>query len=119
MNKSIVTPVIYLAILMFSGCESKQDIDCGYNGATIQVLNDQDAAVRKSDTQYFLYFENGIIIDSPTLLDTIYLLLPCNLPAKYKFDSQQVIISGDIKENPGFSSHNNYTDFYIDKISGY
>jgi hypothetical protein len=102
-------------------CETKREIDCGYNGTTIQGIYDQEAFVRDMGYQFFLHFEDGIKINPPSsnLLDTIYLLLPCNLPDIFKVDSQKVRISGEIKENPGYSSHDNYTDFYIHKISKY
>lgn len=100
-------------------CENKRDIDCGYNGKTIKVINDQDVTVNNIGDLFFLYFEEGIKIDSPNLLDTIYLLLPCNLPDQFKIDNQNVTVSGEIEDNPDYSSHNNYTDFYINEISKY
>lgn len=107
-----------LTMILLS-CETKRDIDCGYNGKTIKTINDQYASVTDVADQFFLYFEEGIKIDSPNLLDTIFYLLPCNLPEQYKVDNQEVIVSGEIKENPIYSSHNNYTDFYINEISKY
>ena len=118
MNKQniIINLGLILTIILLS-CKTKRDIDCGYNGETIQVIKDQNASIRNVENQYYLYFEEGIKTDSPTLLDTIHLLLPCNLPTEFKLNSQKVTVSGEIRENPGYSSHSNYTDFYINKIS--
>ncbi len=118
MNKqNIVINIGLILVMTLLSCKTKTESDCGYNGETIQVIKDQNASVRQIDNQFFLYFEEGIKIDSPYLLDTIHLLLPCNLRAQFKLNSQKVRVSGEIKENPGYSSHNNYTDFYINKIS--
>ena len=95
---------------------ANEKIDCGYNGMTIDVIHDQDALVKQIGSQFFLRFDIGLLIDSPNLLDTIYILLPCNLPGEFKVNEKSVIVSGQIKDNPGFSSHNNYTDFFITKI---
>jgi len=124
MQYIIINLVLILTMALLS-CDAtgdnKSDIKCGYNGETIQVIKYQNASIRDLDGRYFLYFVEGLKIDSayPYLLDTIYLLLPCNLPGQFKVDNQKVLVSGEIKENPGYSSHNNYTDFYINKISNY
>ena len=60
-----------------------------------------------------IYFEEGIRIDSPTLRDTIYMLEPINLPDNFNLHDLKVTVSGDVLENPGYSSHSNYTKFYI------
>ena len=90
--------------------------DCGYNGMTIDVLHNQDALVKQIGSQFFLHFDFGLVIDSPNLFDTIYILLPCNLPGEFKVNEKSVVVSGEIKDNPGFSSHLNYTDFLIRQI---
>ena len=120
MNKqnNIINIGLILTIALLS-CNANGDIDCGYNGETIQVIKDQNASVIQLENRFFLYFEGGIKIDSPQLLDTIHFLLPCNLPTQLKLNSQNVTVSGKILENPGYSSHNNYTDFYIFKILKY
>jgi len=105
--------------MILFGCETKSNTDCGYNGKTIQILNDQNASIKDVEDQFFLYFKEGLKIDSPNLLDTIFFLLPCNLSDQFKVDKQEVKISGEIRENPGYSSHNDYTDFYINKITKY
>jgi hypothetical protein len=118
MNKqNTITNIGLILMITHISCKNKRDIDCGYNGGTIQVITDQNASVRQVDNQIFLYFQEGIKIDSPYLQDTIHLLFPCNLQAQFKLNSQKVRVSGEIKENPGYSSHNNYTDLYINKIT--
>lgn len=106
-----------LLVITLLSCEEKKDINCGYNGETIMTIKNQNAFIKKVDDRFFLQFKQGLETPSQHLLDTIYSLLPCNLPDQYKIHDQSVEVSGEIKENPGYSSHNNYTDFYINKIS--
>jgi hypothetical protein len=75
------------------------------NGETIQVITNQNASVRQLDNQFFLYFEEGIKIDSPYLLDTIHLLLPCNLRAQFKLNSQKVRVSGEMTKPIMYNEH--------------
>lgn len=117
MNKKYtIWNLSFILVLLLFSCETNSYND-NANGKTIKVINDQGASIKDLEGTYFLYFGKGIEMDSPYLLDTIHLLLPLNLPHQYKVDNQNVIVSGEIKENPGFSSHNNYTTFYINKIS--
>ena len=118
MNKQYLFISLILTIILVA-CQTKSDLNCGYNGKTIRIINDQNASIKDVEDQFILHFEEGIKIDSPNLLDTIYFLLPCNLPDQFKVDNQEVKISGEIKENPAYSSHNDYTDFYINKITKY
>ena len=104
-----------ILIITFVKCDNHK-FDCGYNGKTIDVLHNQEALVKQIGNQFFLRFDSGLVIDSPNLLDTIYILLPCNLPGEFKVNEKSVVVSGEIKDNPSFSSHNNYTDFFIRKI---
>src|SRR4030042_1041572 len=108
-KQCISISISLILTMMLLNCETKSDIDCGYNGKTIKIINDQNASIKDVEDQFFLYFKEGIKIDSPNILDTIFFLLPCNLPDQFKVDNQEVKISGEIKENPGYSSHNNYT----------
>lgn len=105
-----------ILFLITSSCQTERIMDCGYNGKPIQQIQNQDALVREIDGQFFLYFEEGLKLAAPNLLDTIYLLLPCNLPISFQTADQKTIVSGEIQENPAYSSHNNYTDFHINKI---
>jgi hypothetical protein len=63
--------------MILIACETKNDLNCGYNGKIIRIINDQDASIKNVEDQFFLHFEGGIKINSPNLLDTIYFLLPC------------------------------------------
>jgi hypothetical protein len=114
--KYTIRNLAFILALTLLSCETN-NYKSDANGKTIKVINDQSASIIDLDDTYFLYFEKGIVIDSPNLLDTIHLLLPFNLPNHFKVNNQNVTVSGEIKENPGYSSHNNYTTFYIDKIS--
>jgi len=107
--------LVFLILLIFTfGCN---DISIDGDQDIIRILQKENAAIKKIDSTFFLYFEKGIVVDSPNLLDTIYLLLPSNLHRNYEIDSLSVIISGNIFENPGYSSHNNYTSFFITEIT--
>jgi hypothetical protein len=114
--KYIIRNLAFILALTLFSCESNS-YNSDANGKTIKVINNQGASIKDLDGTYFLYFGKGIVMDSPNLLDTIHLLLPFNLPDQFKVNNQIVTVSGEIKENPGYSSHNNYTTFYIDKIS--
>ncbi|MCK5066438.1 MAG: hypothetical protein KAR16_03320 [Bacteroidales bacterium] len=117
MNKhtSIVGGTLVL-IASICGCISKENPNCGYNGETFMVLEDREALVRDSDGIFYLNFKEVILPGVFNLLDSIHFLKPCNLEEKYRIDDLEVIVSGEVKENPPYSSHNNYTDFFITKI---
>jgi hypothetical protein len=117
MNKhiSIVGGTLVL-IASICGCISKDSPICGYGTETFMVLDDREAVVRDSDGIFYLRFEEVILPGVFGLNDSIYSLKPCNLEEKYKVDALEVIVSGEVKENPGYSSHTNYTDFFITKI---
>jgi hypothetical protein len=34
----------------------------------------------------------------------------------FQIDGLEAIVSGEIKDNPSYSSHTNYTDFYITEL---
>ncbi len=120
--KNLLAGVIIMLAVALTGCgDSDNELTevetCGYGGETIKVLSNSEATVQKEGELFFLYFGQGISTGSANLMETIYLLLPCNLPAKYKEDGARVRVSGEEKDNPAFSSHTNYTDFYILKIA--
>lgn len=83
---------------------------------TIKKIENREAVMKCSAFIKHIYFEEGIIIDSPTLLDTIYMLEPINLPDEFNLHDLKVTVSGDILENPGYSSNSHYTKFYIRNI---
>jgi len=114
MNKKFVTLGYLIFLLITFGCNETSIVG---DQDIIKTLRKENAAVKKIDSTFFLYFKDGIKVDSPNLLDTIYLLLPSNLPQNYELDGLSVITSGNILENPGYSSHNNYTSFYITEIT--
>ncbi len=103
-------------MVSFIGCDKNEDFDCGYNGDTILVLKNKEASIIGIDGRFFLRFEEAIITESMNLMDSIYSLLPCNLDTEYQVNGLDVIVSGHVKENPGYSSHNNYTDFFVKEI---
>ena len=107
---------VLLLVILFS-CGENEEADCGSGEETILTLNNKEAAIQESGGQFFLYFEAGIETDSERLMETIHLLLPCNLQEQFKEDGLEVRVSGEVKENPGYSSHTNYTDFFITKIA--
>jgi hypothetical protein len=101
-----------ILIIFLSACKA----DSQYDLATIEKIENRDAVMKCSDFVKHIYFEEGIIIDSPTLLDTIYMLEPVNLPEPFNLHDLKVTVSGEILENPGYSSHSHYTQFYISDI---
>ena len=108
-------------VVLFLRCETGEEPvnncdTCGYNGATIKKIEEVDASLKNIDEIYFLFLEKGILTGGMYLDDTLYSLLPCNLPEDFKKDGMKVTISGDIRDNPAYSSHTNYTDFCITKI---
>lgn len=103
---------ILLLLLSISSC--KEDTDD--SPKTIKKIESQNAVMKCSSFVKHIYFEEGIIIDSPNLQDTIYMLEPVNLPERFNLHDLKVTVSGDILENPGYSSHSNYTKFYIRDI---
>lgn len=80
------------------------------------VIESENAIIRKGGNNFFLSFDNGLITGGIYLNNTIYSLLPCNLNEELQIDSLEVKVSGEVKDNPAFSSHTNYTDFYITEI---
>lgn len=115
---------IIFALLIFSvafSCESElepdQDYKCGYGGETIMVIQEMKASVTKGECNCMLRFEEGIVTGAIYLNETIHSLLPCNLDEEFQKDGLEIIVSGEIKDNPAFSSHTNYTDFYITEIA--
>ena len=80
------------------------------------VLENRESYVRDTDGIFYLNFNEVILPGVIYLLDTIHFLKPCNLEEKYQIDGLEVIVSGEVLENPPYSSHNNYTDFFITKI---
>lgn len=111
-NRRAIPFFILFALVSLSGC--KEDGEDRPN--TIKIIESKDAVMKCSSFVKHIYFEEGIIIDSPTLLDTIYMLEPVNLPERFNLHDLKVTVSGDILENPGYSSHSNYTKFYIRDI---
>ena len=112
-KKSFLISLIAILIFLFHYCD-----DNDQSNSTIKKLENEDALVRvvEETSWWILKFPQGIDVNSENLMDTIYTLNPTNLPDKYKADSLPVIVSGNIKENPPWSSHNNYTDFEITNI---
>jgi len=106
--------ILWVISLLVLGC---RDDSSTPDSGNIKMIANQEALVTLFDSSYFIYVKEGILVDSPNLLDTIYLLLPTNLPAQYEADSLNIIVSGDIQKNPSYSSHNIYTSFIITKIS--
>ncbi len=110
-------------IFAFFSCNSEIESDqnhdskCGYGGETIMVIEAEQATIKKGEYKCLLQFEKGIVTGDTYLDDTIYLLLPCNLDEDFQIDGLGIIVSGEIKDNPAFSSHTNYTDFYITEIT--
>jgi hypothetical protein len=97
--------------------EQDPDFKCGYGGETIMEIEAEPALVKEGENNYFLRFEKGFVTESFNLNDTIYSLLPCNLDDAFQIDNLEVIVSGEIKDNPAYSSHTNYTDFYITEFT--
>ena len=102
----------FVVLFFFIACTKNSQNDF----ATIKKIEDRDAVMKCSDFVKHIYFEEGIIIDSPNLLDTIYMLEPVNLPEQFNLHDLKVTVSGDILENPGYSSHTHYTKFFISNI---
>jgi hypothetical protein len=75
------------------------------------VIEAEQAIVKKGEYKCLLKFEEGIVTGANHLDDTIHSLLPCNLDADFQIDGLEIIVSGEIKDNPAYSSHTNYTDF--------
>lgn len=103
---------ILLVLLSFSSCKENEEDQL----TTIKKIESKAAVMKCSGFVKHIYFEEGIIIDAPTLLDTIYMLEPINLPDRFNLHDLKVTVSGDILENPAYSSHTNYTQFYIRDI---
>ncbi len=103
-------------MVSFIGCDMKEDFECGYNGDTILDLSKKEASVIEGEFGYFLQFEDPIVTGSMYLMDSIYTLKPCNLDKKYQVDGLDVIVSGQVRDNPAYSSHINYTDFFVTEI---
>lgn len=106
--------LLFVIVFINSFVSCKKDSQ--YDFTTIKKIENREAVMKCSDFVKHIYFEEGIIIDSPTLLDTIYMLEPINLPDEFNLHDLKVIVSGDILENPGYSSHSHYTKFYIRDI---
>ena len=113
--------LVVIAVALIGCGENADDLagveTCGYDGETIKVLSNSKATVQKEGELFYLHFEQGISTGSASLMEPIYLLLPCNLPVADKEDGKKVKVSGEVKDNPAFSSHTNYTDFFILKIA--
>lgn len=111
---------IFLLLILNIDCRQKKDSVknhiCRYNGETIRLLNEEPAQTKELEGELFLWFGNGIRAISDNLMDTLFLLKPCNLAQDFKIDRLFVIISGEIKDNPPLSSHTNYTDLYLTEI---
>lgn len=96
--------------------EIKENINCGYGGETILELKNEPVLIREVDEQFFFWVESGLELNSEYLMDTIYLLKPCNLSSDFQTHGQYVLVSGKVMDNPPYSSHSNYTDFFIEDI---
>lgn len=109
---NILCSLIFVAIFFVTACKTESQFEL----ATIEKIENRDAVMKCSNFVKHIYFEEGIIIDSPHLLDTIYMLEPINLPEQFNLHDLKVKVSGEILENPGYSSHLHYTQFYISEI---
>jgi len=89
---------------------------CGYGGETILELKDEPVLIREVDDQFFFWVETGLELNSDYLMDTIFFLKPCNLSSDFRIDSVYATVSGEVMDNPPYSSHSNYTDFFIKDI---
>ncbi len=106
-------PFFILPVLLtFSSCKENEEDQL----TTIKKIESKAAVMKCSGFVKHIYFEEGIIIASPTLLDTIYMLEPINLPDRFNLHDLKVTVSGNILENLEYSSHTNYTQFYIRDI---
>jgi hypothetical protein len=111
-NSNISFLFVLVLVILVTSCKKESQ----FQATTIKKIENRDAVMKCSDFVKHIYFEEGIIIDSPTLLNTIYMLEPVNLPEQFNLHDLKVTVSGDILENPGYSSHSNYTKFYIRDI---
>jgi hypothetical protein len=113
MNKSNISfLLVFVLVILVASCKE----DSQFQAITIKKIENRDAVMKCSDFVKHIYFEEGIIIDSPTLLDTIYMLEPVYLPEQFNLHDLKVTVSGEILENPGYSSHSHYTKFHIRDI---
>ena len=103
---------VLLGIIFFFACKKDDSSDF----TTVKQIETRNAVMKCSNFVKHIYFEEGIISDSPTLPDTIYMLEPINLPEKFNLHDLKVTVSGDIIATAGYSSYSNYPKFYISDI---
>jgi len=106
---NILRLFVLIGIFFFFACKKDDSSDF----TILKKIENRNAVMKCSNFVKHIYFEEGIRIDSPTLRDTIYMLEPINLPDNFNLHDLKVTVSGDILQNPGYSSHSNYTKFYI------
>lgn len=89
----MTSPIKYLlplAIVILPGSCKKQDNPdntCAVHQPTLRKITEAKATVFQSGEKFVMVEQNTI--------DTR--LAPCNLPAEFRLDQLQVIISGDVK----------------------
>lgn len=103
---------ILLILMLFFSC--KNESEESFN--VIMRIEQRNAVMKCSNFVKHIYFEEGIIINSPTLNDTLFMLEPVNLPEQFNLHDLKVTVSGDIIDIPSYSSNSPYTKFYISDI---
>ena len=82
----------------------------------IKTINNQEAVVKCINFNFMLFIEEGVKIKSTNSADTIFLLDPLNLPEHFVLQNLEVLVSGEILENPVVGSQNSHPSFYITEI---
>ena len=103
---------ILLVLILSLSCKDETEESL----KVIMRIEQRDAIMKCSDFVKHIYFVEGIIIDSPTLRDTLYMLEPVNLPEQFNLHDLKVTVSGDIMDIPDYSSNSPYAKFYIREI---